>query len=545
MVDQGGQRENGRDGTAQEIAAVASGIFAAAAGSFPVCSASDEFYFFPQVPTEENNWSKWDDFSEDIMAEFTGKLSRWENTLAGLEAVATREDDAVEARSLKGFVRSLREQISLVRFHRTQPTFHLTVAVVGLVEAMNSTARDAWMKRVCGLPEFLDRAARLLDDVPALFLELGMNMQEETMAWISSMSDSRPGLGPVREALRRFGKRLEDIPAKTEFLLPGDLLEKTVRDHFGCGSGVEGCLGEIGTEIEEMESILKEEAGRLAPGLTWREAYASMPVEAVPDEGALRLYSDEVARLRRRCIDLGLIGREMADSCPVRVAAVPPSLMAVRSADSYSARPGHPPAGGTFYVFGGNESRRGGRGLSREYKMTTAHETYPGHHLLDAFRWNSPSPSIRHVERPLFYEGWACFAEDMMARTGYFSGDWDRFILAARRLRRAVRGKVDLLVQSKRMNLDQAALLLSDLGMDLKQARSAVRKYTIRPGYQVCYTVGQRGFNHLYRTGGGGDISRFALTVLSGGEIGLEDLKGKLAVSGKTDCTQNTPTGRG
>ena len=71
--------------------------------------------------------------------------------------------------------------------------------------------------------------------------------------------------------------------------------------------------------------------------------------------------------------------------------------------------------------------------------MTTAHETWPGHHLLDISRWCLDRPLRRSLEHPLFYEGWACFAEEMTARTGYFADPWDRFILAQRRLRRRPR----------------------------------------------------------------------------------------------------------
>ena len=157
--------------------------------------------------------------------------------------------------------------------------------------------------------------------------------------------------------------------------------------------------------------------------------------------------------------------------------------------------------------------------------MTTAHETWPGHHLLDISRWSLDRALRRSLEHPLFYEGWACFAEEMTARTGYFTDPWDRFILARRRLRRAVRGVVDLGLQSGSLTFDAAADKLERAGFQRGEARSALPKYALRPGYQVCYTLGLVRFLDLWSRFGGEDFPSFALTVLEEGEVGFGNLE--------------------
>jgi uncharacterized protein (DUF885 family) len=112
-----------------------------------------------------------------------------------------------------------------------------------------------------------------------------------------------------------------------------------------------------------------------------------------------------------------------------------------------------------------------------------------------------------------------------MARTGYFSGPWDRFLLAGRRLRRAVRGKVDLGLQSGRLGLAEAAALLDKAGFDRSETLAAVRKYALRPGYQACYTVGLRRFLALLDSFAGKEIGPFVRSVLAQGEIGFSDLE--------------------
>jgi uncharacterized protein (DUF885 family) len=163
--------------------------------------------------------------------------------------------------------------------------------------------------------------------------------------------------------------------------------------------------------------------------------------------------------------------------------------------------------------------------------MTAAHEAWPGHHLLDSCRWNLERPLRRPIESPLFYEGWACLAEEVMARTGYFDGPWDRFLLAKRRAERAARGLVDLGLQSGRMTTVQAQELLLRVGYRPEVARSVVPKYLLRPGYQLCYTLGLKQGLDLLDRYGRDDIGLFARTVLVQGEIGFERI-GQI-ISGK------------
>ena len=156
---------------------------------------------------------------------------------------------------------------------------------------------------------------------------------------------------------------------------------------------------------------------------------------------------------------------------------------------------------------------------------STAHETWPGHHLLDISRWSLESAILRAVEQPVFYEGWACFAEVMLFHSGYLSGAQDSLLLAKRRLWRAIRGKVDLGIQTGTMNLSMAIEYLTRTGMTREHAGQSARKYSLNPGYQLCYTVGLRKFLHLFQRYGKNDLKRFSRVVLNQGEIGFKDLE--------------------
>jgi uncharacterized protein (DUF885 family) len=215
--------------------------------------------------------------------------------------------------------------------------------------------------------------------------------------------------------------------------------------------------------------------------------------------------------------------------CPVRVLPVPPFLSATRTASSYSIPPGSPPDGGVFYVINADRAAESSKGYQREYQILASHEAYPGHHLLDIHRWSLKSKVRRAVEQPVFYEGWACFAEEIMRETGYFKSTGDHLLMARRRLWRAVRGKVDLGLQTGRMPFAEAVRRLAETGIPTEDAKSAARKYPLNPGYQVCYTAGVHRFLDLYQNYGENDLPGFVRTVLGEGEIDFGDLEQVLA----------------
>lgn len=493
-----------------------------ASRSFPVCTASDEFYFFPQVPASRPDWSSWDDFSAEGTGEFADRLRGWERAVPAGRDGFQRDEDDVDGNLLLHALRTLREQLVLVQPQRRQPTFHLTVLCAGLAEALESQDREAWRGRVSGVPSFLERAEGSLEGLPSAFRDMGLEMAARVGHWFGDLEREGYDTGPAPEALARFEEFLRPLSCRGSFALSGETLDLVLREHMACGMGAEGVSRVLTEEIARMEEVMRGEADRLAPGLSWKEAARGFPGAVFPSGSAVELYRDEVRSLEKHCRALGILPSPAERSAALDVRPLPAHLSAIRASDAYSARAGHPPRGGTFFIFGEGEER------SPEYRMTAAHETWPGHHLLDLSRWGLSRPLRRSLERPLFYEGWACLAEELMARTEYFTGDWDAFLLARRRLRRAVRGKVDLAMQSGRVGEREAAGELEKAGFRREEALGAARKYALRPGYQVCYTVGLERFLALLDDYGGGGLGFFVGTVMSGGEVGFEDLERSL-----------------
>ena len=505
-------------------------LFEIVAHDFPVASTSDEFYFFPQVQPKGLIRNSWDRFNKNVILDTASKLSAIESQIARLVAGDSQpESTDLEARIdlslLQKVTRTLIEQLTEIRAWETQPTLHLTIACIGMAEAMESPDPALKHDRARGLPNFFDNAGRVLKGVPVLFRDLGLEMIEATRNYFILLQPKIPDLTAALVALDRFKNTLLNLATRSNFHLPLETVERIVSFHINCGLDLSEINQVLDQEIHDMQTAISDLSGSPADDLSRSDVFDKIPYPQIGKDGLLGLYRAEVSRLAQHCLKNGLISPDLLRTCPVRVESVPSYLSATRTASSYSIPPKHPPTGGVFYVINADDTSEARKRYQREYRILSSHETYPGHHLLDTYRWNHERPIRRGIEHPLFYEGWACFAEDIMLQTGYFNIPGERLLVARRRLWRAIRGKVDVGLQTGAMDLKMAAGYLSKTGIDMKDAISVVRKYPLNPGYQLCYTIGLHRFLDLYQRYGQKNLKKFVAAVLNRGEIDFKELE--------------------
>jgi hypothetical protein len=504
-------------------------IFRSLAQTFPITCASDEFYYFPQVYLPDLDQNTWDHFSSETIINFIGKFSKWKEELNLLLSNQKDFDTQIDILLLKNLISTLREQLEEVRVWEYQPTFYLTIACVGLAEALESGEPNLINDRVNKLPAFLDQASQNLKKMPELFKEIGLEMIPDVMNYFNLLKQSIPAMDPSLIALDRFEKVLNKVSTRKDFNLPQELLERIISSHLQCDMDIENINHHLEKEIEEMQQLLNQYAKSINANPpkdeSWLEVLKKIAPPEIPKNGLVNLYRSEVNKLAQHCNKKGFIKPEMFSSCPVSVAPMPSFLSAIRTASSYSISPKHPPDRGLFYILNTQLLNEEQKMYHREYRMLSAHETYPGHHLLDSSRWYLAKPVRRFLEFPIYYEGWACFAEELMKLTGFFSNPTDFFLLAKRRLWRAVRGKIDIGLQTGKINFATAVKFLQETGLSAKQAYAVVRKYPLNPGYQLCYTIGLRKFLEIFNEFSKNNFKSFVHTVLNQGEIGFSNLK--------------------
>ena len=158
--------------------------------------------------------------------------------------------------------------------------------------------------------------------------------------------------------------------------------------------------------------------------------------------------------------------------------------------------------------------------LHREYKFLAAHEAFPGHCLLDCVRRDLKNPIRRQIESPLFYEGWACYAESLLTEYGYSDSPMQRLVDCKRRLWRAARCQIDVGLNTGKMGSRDAIELLTTAGFSEQEAVGQVDRFRLNPGYQLCYSLGRYEIMSLRQTYGhrmGHD--QFHKQLLEGGQL--------------------------
>jgi len=502
------------------LESLAAEIYGTLSRRFPVCFSSDEFHFFPQFRPDSPDWSRWDNFSSGSVKETTNQISGWEAIIRGGNERDSSLSHKIDCEMLARSLSILREQMAHGEVHKQQPTFYLTIAGIGLAEAMEAGG-DALVRRIETFPGFIEIAIENLACVPELFRDMGRDMIREMASWLKSLSVADTDLLPALSAMERFDRYLLQIPVADDFHLPKTLYAHIARHHMGCRMDLEEIAHDLDREISENRTLMDLHARKVSSDGKWQTALTKIRPPMHPN-GIMDTYRDTIDRLRRHCVEQGLVSQDLAESCPAAVEHIPDYLLPVRSNAAFSMPPGHPPRGGTFYIMPGEDHSQ----LPIDYRLLSAHETFPGHHLLDMSRWMLKRALRRPLEYPLFYEGWASFSEELLFETGYFKGPIDGLLLARRRFLRAIRGRVDLDIHTGACSLSQGAARLTESGVPKADAQRMVRRYALKPGYQLSYAMGTRNFRRLYRkfAHSGKGPADFASRIMKEGEIGFDHL---------------------
>ncbi len=508
--------------TSPDIASLADDIFERLALQFPVCLSSDEFHFFPQMRVASPDWARWDDFSPSAIRDLGREISEWNRKLHQARSGVLSLEKQIDAALLRRVLQTIEEQLTDVSPQHRQPTFYLTILGIGLAEAIEA-GQSAVNARLGTLPGFLDHARENLSEIPGIFRDQGLEMIAGLLPWLQSLPAPAALLTEAVASLNQLHDHLEQLAVTDEFLPPLDLYERIAAQHMGCCLPTAEIAQELDREIAETGNFLQQSVAEITTGISWQEFVANLPSPQLPPGGVKKLYLTIIQELADHCREVGLTKSEFTANCPVKVENIPEYMLPVRSNAAYSMPPGHPPRGGTFFIMEFCKEEV----VSSDYRLLSAHETYPGHHLLDGHRWNLTSPVRRPMEFPIFYEGWASFSEELLFDTGFFSGPIERILLNKRRFWRAMRGRVDLDIHTRRRSLDEAAAFLVDQGMERGMAATIVRRYIQKPGYQLAYTIGRRRFRRIYERflEKNPNPVEFAGRVLAQGEIGFDHLE--------------------
>lgn len=449
--------------------------------------------------------------------------------LEALEPPAEGSQEEADAILLRQSLKSVLRELGPHGPWETDPFFYLKTASLALASLLTRSPSLDWQNQeklgelLAGVAALFNWGARQVRHLrqPARVLRegaFGDARQFFHQALPDFLEEHLPG-GAWWLPWQEIHRSLERFYEKSALLPPAPLargeagLAEILAASWGWADDLDTATALVEEEIRESQAALNHYASQVSSGSAWPEALALLKPAGPVD--ILRLYREEVARLWRFWQGSGVLptlkGRVM-------VAETPVYLRSLRSSASYAA-PGGPPEEEPGYFYVTPQIEDAGHHF-RHHHFLSAHETVPGHHLLDTLRLSLEAPVPRQYESPLFYEGWACYGETLCLSEGYLNDPRDCLVGWQRRFWRALRGRADLELQRGRWGLDEARACLSRAAYPEPTVCLQALHLALSPGYQLCYTLGLKEMLRLReRFAPALGLARFHEKVLLGGQL--------------------------
>ncbi|OEZ02204.1 MULTISPECIES: DUF885 domain-containing protein [Stenotrophomonas] len=251
--------------------------------------------------------------------------------------------------------------------------------------------------------------------------------------------------------------------------------------------------------LDEVARLEKSMDARLRE-LGLREGTVAARIQTLREDPRYR-YADSDAGRQQLIGDIEQRLRDLDPLLPTYFGHLPPQKLVVQPVPTHmqATSPGgyyYPPAmdgsrPGTFYINLGDIDSN----TRWSIPTLTYHEGSPGHHFqISIGQTLTDLPLLRRSLNPsAFSEGWALYAEQLMAEAGVYKDDpaGDIGRLQAEMFR-SVRLVLDTGLHRKRWTPEQAiAYMREKTGMKESDVRIEVNRYLVQPGQASSYKMGQ------------------------------------------------------
>ncbi len=532
---------------------IAKDYFSYMAKNFPVMCASDEFYFFPRSKEAVNFLDHLDDLEKDRIEQNIDDLKDFLRRLEALNQEDLGLEERIDLDLLKRSILTFLREYGELKIWQIDPSLYLRIARVGIDHLISrgllggSELEGAILGRLKLIPRLFVQAKLNLEEVPDPYREVALEMLvvaieffgASVKGFIEKKLHARYELlrqnTKVLESLTDFKDFLGSIATAKMFAQGEEVLERVLEESYGYKKTLKEVREIAEDEYHKTSEELEKLRGTIDPHKRWQRIISDYGLGVRGAASLLELYKREVQNLKSFLKDKDIVS--LPDGRRINVVQTPAYLSPLRSTASYSA-----PLSGEEAIFYVTLSSGEGLGhlvkgekaalmdeIHNEYLFMTAHETYPGHHLLDAARNASADPIRKQIESPLFYEGWASYSEELIAELGYVKDPRQMLVGLKRRLWRALRAILDVDIHTGKMSLEVAQGRLAELGYHPRRAYLQARQYTLTYGYQLCYTVGKCEILDLRdRFASRLGLKGFHDFLLQGGEIPFEWIEKRL-----------------
>ncbi len=520
---------------------LASDYFEYLAKCFPIMCASDEFHFFPRAQAASGYYDQTDDLHADVIGECLWTLREFQKKFGLLAGHENDLERLADLELLRANATGIISEFDVKQSWRHNPLLYLKIAFTGLDHALTKPFSEPEelthraLARLRAIPRLLQQAIENIHTVPKTYHQAALAMLSDCKGYLGEISETSTAVASDHfaealkqawhglEALDKFLSGLSPVPDEQ---LARSTLDATLKDHFLSTRTLPEVFEIAEKEWEENLEQLHELQKDIDPKKSWGELYHSYLPSDIDRTDTISLYEGERQRLSHFFREHGFGQIDLNSS--LKVCETPSYLRSVRGSASFSA------AFSTdtrekdlFYITDCLPEHRGKgaadllrKRLHREYKFLAAHETCPGHHLLDSIRRTLKNSVRRQIECPLFYEGWAYYAESLLTEYGYVNSPMQRLIDCKRRLWRAARCQIDVGLSTGQLGEKDAIKPLTTAGFSPEEANSQVDRFRLNPGYQLCYSLGRYEIMKLRKTYAARmGLDEFHRQLLEGGQL--------------------------
>lgn len=511
---------------------------------FPVMCASDEFDFLPRAENACYHYDKLDKLDAVAIEETIDKLKQFQKGFIRENDEDGDLDNFIDLNLLQANSAGILIELDSKRSWQYNPLMYLKIAFIGLDHALIKPAEESKdiqeraLARLDAIPATLKQGMNNINSVPVTYYQAALLMTADCKQYLheigrdlhklfSDYHDVASKTLKIAEAalgdFKRFLKSRSPVPDR-QFTV--STLEASLKEHFLSQKNAEEIFKIAKEEWQKTLGQLETLQIKIDPHKTWEDLYHDYTPAKIEESGIIELYAQEIDRLRIFFSRYGF--NEAVLRSPIKIDYTPTYLASVRSSASFAAAFSRDSKETSYFYISTHFPRHNShktdnhlqKRLNREYKMLTAHETIPGHHFLDSLRRHLKNPIRRQIESPLFYEGWASYAESMLIEYGYLEDPLELLVSSKRNLWRSARCQIDVGLTIGKLSENTAVDLLQTCGFAPAEAARQLDRFRLNPGYQLCYCYGSYEFKQLREKYGDSSKDKdFYHFLLEGGEL--------------------------
>jgi uncharacterized protein (DUF885 family) len=522
---------------------------------FPVMCASDEFHFLPRAENAVKHYDKMDNLEADAISDTTDTLKSLQVKLTAMH----RQDDDLEKRVdidlLNANISGVLIEFSQNRSWQYNPILYLKIAFIGLDHALHKPSPgfresiERTISRLSAIPRIFKQATDNIGVVPVAYYQASFYMIDDCRQYLTDVFkpliytcskttsvELSKRINTTISSLDSLQRFLKDLTPVSDQFFGGETLKRTINEHFLCVRSLDKIFQIAEESWEENLNRLEKLSSRIDPEKPWQQIYQEYDPPEIGRKDTMALYAQEIENLRSFFQQQGF--DEEALNSAVEVTETPTYLRSVRGAASFAAATTSNPAEISYFYIttrlahqpDDQVQRSLKKRFHREYRLLTAHEAIPGHHYLDSIRRKLKNPIRRQIESPLFYEGWASYAESLLVEYGYVRSPLELLIDLKRNLWRSARCQIDVGLTTGRISSTHAMKLLKICSFSPGEAKRQIDRFRLNPGYQVCYSLGYYEFARLKSAYAARLCNKhFHEYLLDGGELPFHLIDKKLA----------------